>query len=176
MKPRSPLPPRIEPRWDLFPVASVNTGKSKLTVPKGIDSVAYEIGHGKPPKQFQWKPGQTGNPDGGRAHNPAIRALRKLTIELYREVIEVVLTGNMWELEAIENDPETPAIQVGVAKSFRLAITRGDWLMIEQVASRIVGKIPEQLIVESKNLNANINVAIDNEKMKAALKALEEKI
>lgn len=90
------------------------------------------------------KKGQVLNPRGAQAHNPAMRALKKLTIDTYREVIEIAMTGNIARLTELIDDPKTSAVQVGVARCFRKAVTEGDWNLIEQIAARIVGKLPDK--------------------------------
>jgi len=127
-------------------------------------------------KAAQFQKGRSGNPAGARAHNPAIKALRKLTLETYREVIELVLTGNLTELKAMAEDPDTPAVQVGIATAFMKAIKNGDYSVIERIAERIIGKIPDELNINSKNVNANLNAAIDKEKLKAAYAELEKDV
>jgi hypothetical protein len=112
------------------------------------------------------KKGEVRNPNGARTHNPITKALQKLTIETYREVIELVLTGNVDALRDMVKDPKTPAIQVGIATSFMNAIKRGDYGIIERIAERIIGKIPEQLNVNN-NTNMNLNV-LDEERLKKA--------
>jgi hypothetical protein len=52
----------------------------------------------------------------------------------------------------------------------------GDYSTVERIAERIVGKIPDELVVQSRNLNANLNANIENEKVKAALAALEDEV
>lgn len=120
------------------------------------------------------KKGEIRNPEGGRSHNPAIRALRNLTLEQYREVIEKVLTGNVAELQAMIKNPRTTAIQVGVAACFLKAIKDGDFHIIEKIAERIVGKVPDVLNVNSKN--ATVVAKVDQAKLKAALEALEDDV
>ena len=127
-------------------------------------------------KARQWKKGQSGNPNGARAHNHAVKALARLTVATYREVIELVLTGNLTELKAMAENPKTPAIQVGVASAFMKAIKSGDYAVIERIAERIVGKIPDEINVNSKNLNANLNAAVDKELLKKALAELENDV
>lgn len=129
-----------------------------------------------PPEATRFKKGKSGNPEGARAHNPATRALSRLTIETYREVIELVLTGNLEALRKMVEHPNTPAIQVGVATAFMKAIKNGDYAVIERIAERIVGKIPDELKVSSNNLNTNLHTAIDRTKLKAALEQLEAEI
>lgn len=135
----------------------------KGKIPKGLDKHVF-------------KKGQSGNPEGGRAHNPAIKALGKLTLETYREVIELVLKGKLTDLKKMIEDPNTPAIQVGVATAFLKAIKNGDYNVIEQIASRIVGKIPDEINLNSRNVNANLNATIDKVKLKAAYEELEKDV
>lgn len=120
-----------------------------------------------------WKKGESGNPIGSRAHNPATRALKKITLESYREMIELVLTGNLSQLKEIAENPKTPALQVGIATAFMKAIKEGNHEIIERIAERLVGKIPDELNIKSQSLNANLNAEVPLEKVKAALQKLQ---
>lgn len=128
-----------------------------------------------PPKHSQFKKGKSGNPDGARKHNPALKALKNLTLDTYREVIEAVCTGNVELLAnmAKGEDEKMSALQVGVARAFYAAIQKGDYEIIERIAQRIVGKIPDELNVVSKNLNATVAAPIDLVKLKAAMAKLD---
>lgn len=129
-----------------------------------------------PPKAepYKFKPGQSGNPKGRPPLNPIQRALKNLTVETYRDVIQAVCTGNLDNLKAMVEDPSISALQVGVARAFLKAMQAGDYAVIERIAERIVGKIPDELKVSSSNVNANLNATIDKEKLKAALEHLEQ--
>lgn len=130
-----------------------------------------------PPKEHQFKKGKSGNPAGARAHNPITKALKNLTVDTYREIIEVVCTGNLDRLKDIIEDPKTSALQVGIARAFFDAIKKGDYLVIERIAERIVGKIPDELNVVSKNLNANLNSKpIDRKEVVEIVKKLEDSV
>jgi hypothetical protein len=133
------------------------------------ESVAYKVGKGKPPKHSQFKPGNNANPIGAKAHNPAVRALKQITIESYREIIELVMTKNIKTLKEVINHPDTSAVQVGVAKAFLKAIRNGDYGVIERIAERIVGKIPDQL-------NVNSNQKFDPVVLRAAMLELKSSI
>lgn len=111
-----------------------------------------------------FKKGQIGNPKGRPkgSHNIIRQALRELTVDTYREVIETVLKGNTAALQEIINNPDTPVIQVGVAKAFLKAMKAGDYAVIERIAERIVGKIPDEINLISKNLNANVNLPTES--------------
>lgn len=124
----------------------------------------------------KFKPGQSGNPKGRPPLNPIQRALKNLTVETYRDVIQAVCTGNLDNLKAMVDDPKISALQVGVARAFLKAMQAGDYAVIERIAERIVGKIPDELKVSSTNVNANLNASIDKEKLKAALEQLESDV
>lgn len=121
----------------------------------------------------KWKKGQSGNPLGAAKHDPAKRALKQLTLQTYREVIELVLTGNVAALKAMVEHPDTPAIQVGVATSFMKAIKSGDYGIIERIAERIVGEIPKVVKIDSVN---NTNLSINPIELKLALEKLEQDV
>lgn len=128
-------------------------------------------------KKHQFKKGKpSANPEGGRLHNPAIRALSKLTVETYREVIQIVLTGTLADLKAMAENPNTSALQVGIATAFMKAIQSGDYTVIERIAERIVGKIPDELKVTSNNINATLSAAVDMDELKRAYKKIRSDV
>jgi hypothetical protein len=127
-------------------------------------------------KPHQFKPGQSGNPKGRTPLSEKARELRKLTIESYRKVIELVMEGNLLELKALAEDPETSALQVGIATSVMKAIQAGDYIIIERIAERIIGKIPEVLQIDpTSNVNVKISV-IDKDMLKKANEELEKSV
>lgn len=119
------------------------------------------------------KKGQVLNPNGGRAHNPALKALKKLTIESYREIIDLVATGNLDALRAMVKDKNTSALQVGIATAFMKAINSGDYNVIERIAERIIGKIPEHLNL-SGQVDSSVTILDRDMIKKAMLKAQED--
>lgn len=120
-----------------------------------------------PPKHSQFKPGKSGNPSGRPALNPIFKALKNLTVQSYREVIEKVCTGNIDALRIMAEDSKTSALQLGVVKSMIKAIMSGDYATIDRIAERVVGKIPDELNVNSTNTNLN-SEPIDPIKLKEA--------
>ena len=126
-------------------------------------------------KRTQIKKGEVRNPNGGRTHNPAIKAIKRLSQEIFREVVEQVLTGNTQDLIEFINNPNTSAIQVGAAKAFKKAIDNSDWSTIRVMAAELVGKLPDEININSRNVNANIDLD-DRAKVKAVLSKIEEEV
>ena len=101
----------------------------------------YVVGKGKPPIEHRIKPGQVLNPEGGRAHDPEKRALKKLTQEVFKDIVELALTSNITALQAIAKNPETPSVKVGVTTALVKAIQRGDWKTLEGIVARLIGNV-----------------------------------
>lgn len=94
-----------------------------------------------------FKPGQSGNPT-GRPVNPLRKALRKFTIKEYRKAIELAVQGDIEKLERIAMSKTHSVLRVGVARALLKAVRKGDWETFEAIAARIVGKIPDHLVLE----------------------------
>lgn len=131
----------------------------------------------KAAEPYKFKPGQSGNP-GGKIANPIPNALKKLTNQSLVKIIKAIVKGNLDEIKRIAKDPTSSGLEVAIAACFIKAIERGDYNTVEHMLQRIVGKIPDKLLVEStsKNLNANINANIDSEKVRAIIDRLEGEI
>jgi hypothetical protein len=131
-----------------------------------------------PPLHSRFKKGEIRNPEGARAHKkPFDLKLRKLTIDTYREIIELVLSGDRTELVARANNPKTPALEAGIITSVLKAIKNGDYSVIERIAERIIGKIPDVVKVQSLNTNIDgANLPVDMVAVRAAMKKLEEDV
>lgn len=98
-----------------------------------------------------YKPGQSGNPEGGRRHNKELRALRKMTKEQVAEIGELILKGNIKKLQAIVDSAgkmgkknKSVLITWFAAVAIK-AIAKGDARSLDIVLSRIIGKVPESI-------------------------------
>lgn len=90
-----------------------------------------------------FKPGQSGNPN-GRPPLPAdlreARALNKVELE---RVLNKFLFLSQDEIKAMAKNPEAPALEVAVAKVVEMAITHGDDRRLDFLITRLVGNVPK---------------------------------
>lgn len=88
-----------------------------------------------------FKPGNKANPEGARAHDPEKKMLKKITAEVFAEIVELALKNDIIGLTKVAEDKTCPAIKVGVARALMKAIQKGDWKTIEGIIERLVGKV-----------------------------------
>jgi hypothetical protein len=120
------------------------------------------------------KPGEVKNPKGRPILSPEIKELRSLTIDVYREVIQIVMTGTLAELKVMAEDPKTAAFKVGIAVCVMKAIKEGDYATIERISERIIGKIPEVVTVTG-NFTREVT-EIDPVMLRAAMDRLQRDV
>lgn len=94
------------------------------------------------------------NPEGGRVHNPLIKALKNITNDIFREVLETVLISDEQALEELQH-PKQPSLKRLVAKAMENAIRVGDYGLVERIAERLVGPITKSIDINSKSINTN---------------------
>lgn len=105
----------------------------------------------------QWKPGQSGNPNGARAHNKELKRLRNLTTEQVIELGSFLLDHNIIELQAIVNDAvnnpdsEHTSLKIWIAKIVLTAGKKGDAKALDLLLNRIIGKVPDKLNIGDVN-------------------------
>lgn len=123
--------------------------------------------------KHRYKPGESGNPK-GRPKNPIPDALKKMTKQSYRRIIRIAVKGNVDALGEIIENEKSSVLEVAVAKCLVVAIQKGDYGTIEQIVQRIVGKIPDELNVNSKNIT--LTGKLDESKVKAVVEDLEKEV
>lgn len=125
-------------------------------------------------KPFHFKPGQSGNPEGGKKHNPGLRKLKKLQTESYVDLIELVAFKSKADVMEVAKDAAEENLLGTIAQIWMIARARGDYDTIEKILSRVLGKVPDKIDINSKNLT--VTGEIDKEKLKAALAKLEDEV
>jgi hypothetical protein len=106
----------------------------------------------------RFKPGEVSNPEGGRAVNPEMRKIRKLTTEEVVEVGSFLLSNNILALQrmtedALANpDSEHSALKIWIARVVLTGSRKGDAYALEVVLNRLIGKVAEKMNFEGLNL------------------------
>lgn len=110
------------------------------------------------------------NPNGGRTHNPLVKAFIKVEQQHYREALQEVLDGDSKKLNALCKDPSVSSMKKLIAVSMRDAIKNTNFHLLERITERLFGKVPEDI-----NLTAKTKAtSVDKDAVKAALKELKD--
>lgn len=126
-------------------------------------------------KKHQFKPGQSGHPEGRPQLSPEARALKKLTLKRYRKVIKIALTGTYKDLKKFAEDETNSTVELGVARLLIRAINKGDTATFETFTGRIVGKIPDVIEI-SGEISAKHKVKVDVKLAKEMIEKCRSKV
>lgn len=102
---------------------------------------------GKPPKEFQFKKGNPGGP--GRPPGTLSKSLKRLTQEEFSEIAEMVIRGDISDLEIIAKDKKRSALTVLTANALVGAWRRKEFGTVNQILDRIVGRAA--IVVRDEN-------------------------
>jgi hypothetical protein len=115
-------------------------------------------GNPHPPKEYQFKPGKSGNPGGKPVETEEQKRLRRLTKAELAECASWLVKGNIDQIRAIVKDPKASILQVWVASLVIKSIEKGDADSWDKVMNRIVGKVKDELSVEGNAVRVNITL------------------
>lgn len=107
------------------------------------------VGRGNSPNSLKnlkpVQPGEVRNPLGGKTHGPEVKAMRKLTAEFLKQMIEIAASSDVAELTRISNDPKSTVTELMVARCLHKAIKDQDWSLFDRIIERLVGKVPDKV-------------------------------
>jgi Family of unknown function (DUF5681) len=132
-------------------------GRSRSDAPVVVDTAAsgeaYRVGPGRPPREHQFKPGQSGNPKGARRKAPSIapdlkavleRALsKKVTLRQgEKEQIVTMATAGIEQLvnQFAKGDRHARRDVFDLAKKFGVDITAGQGKAIERAQTDLTAE------------------------------------
>lgn len=98
-------------------------------------------------KPHQFKPGHKGGP--GRPPDKLGRELRQLSQDEFREIANMVIRGNLDEVEEIAEDRTQSVVKTMVARSILTAHAKGDFYQFDAILNRIIGKVSQTVTVET---------------------------
>jgi hypothetical protein len=105
----------------------------------------YEVGYGKPPKQYNIKKGQVLNPRGAGAHSSLSKAVKRLTAGQIAELGAHIVTSNLEGLQKVAKDPASSTLQVWIATVAIKGVKTGDMSRLDQLLNRLVGRVKETI-------------------------------
>lgn len=110
-----------------------------------------------------FKKGQSGNPEGGRAHDPVAKAIRKLTSAQLEHVISLLSNKTLAEIKQIAEAKTTDALTVWIAAIIVNGVKKGDVFSMDKLMERILGKVKQDFRVGDPNGQAIVpNTVIVN--------------
>lgn len=87
-----------------------------------------------------FKPGQSGNPNGRPPIPEDIKSARQLNQVEFERTVNSLMEKNKEQLTAILKDPKTPALVMLVARIVRTAMWSADTKRLDFLLNRMVGK------------------------------------
>lgn len=96
-------------------------------------------------KKAQFKKGQSGNPQGGRLHNPEIKRIKGLTQKELIDVATFVLQSSVGQIKTKMKDPKTSVLQGMVLGLALKSMTKGDAASFNALMDRLLGKVREHI-------------------------------
>jgi hypothetical protein len=114
----------------------------KVTKKRKPEQAAHLVAH-------QFKKGQSGNPEGARAHNPFNRAVKQMTSQLFSETIQLVLSTPVDELDKFATDNTLTVMQRIIIKALLRADENESFGALDTIMERVIGKVAEKMEIES---------------------------
>lgn len=121
----------------------------------------------KPPMGKRFEKGNKANPLGAGAHNPILRAVKRMTQAEVAEVGSLLLDGNLEKLAAVKDDRDASVLKVWMCSIAITAIKKGDAQALNALLDRIVGKSKETV-----HITTEVSKLSDDE-LKARIKNLQ---
>ena len=109
---------------------------------------------GSPPKAHRFKKGQSGNPLGGKLHDPAVKAFKNLTKAEMVIVGNMIIKGDIEGIKELAKDPKANVLQAMIASVAARVISKGDMQALDVLLNRLIGKVKDEVLHSGDVLNA----------------------
>lgn len=98
-----------------------------------------------------WKPGESGNPDGLKPMSTEARIFKRMTQAQVAELGTEILSGNVDALRKVVKNPTSTPLQVWFATSVLKGIAKGDVFALDKFLERVVGKVKDKIDLSSSD-------------------------
>lgn len=89
--------------------------------------------------------GVSGNPQGGKLHDPVKRAIKRLTTKELKDLAGLLLDGDTKGLRDVAKDKRSSVIKVMLASVAQKIIDKGDMQALNILLDRLIGKVPQPM-------------------------------
>lgn len=89
--------------------------------------------------------GKSGNPSGRPPLPAELKALRSVTNESIKDIMDLVLDRNIEEVKKIAESKKEPTLKVWLAKGVVVAAATGNMGALDPILNRILGKVPDAI-------------------------------
>ena len=100
----------------------------------------------------QFKPGQSGNPNGMPPIDPEIKEARKFTKARYEGVIHRVMAMSIEEIKAFIATGEGDVLETIIATCLMKSMAKGDVKTLEKFTDRVIGPVTKKLSVNAGSI------------------------
>lgn len=92
-----------------------------------------------------WKKGQSGNPKGSTPSVPELKEFKKLSKAEMVDIGNLVVKGDVSELQKVAKDPTASVLKVMVAACAAKIISKGDVNALDTLLNRLIGKVRDEI-------------------------------
>jgi hypothetical protein len=100
-----------------------------------------------PPKGRPFPPGTSGNPDGGKRHDPVKKRIKKLTSVELEKILNNLLMIDPKNLDAFQKE-DPLLLKTWIASVAATGIKKGDPSALFALLDRLIGKVTDKVQVE----------------------------
>lgn len=118
-----------------------------------------DVGPGRPPREYCFKPGQSGNPGGSSLVDSDMKKFKNLTKKELVDVGNLVIKGDLEALKAIAKRPGATVLQVMLSAVCVKVVQKGDMHSLDILLNRLVGKVKDDIVVTG-NTDARVIVSL----------------
>lgn len=116
----------------------------------------------KPPKEHQFKPGQSGNPNGRAKEPKEIRDARKLTKAEFTKIVTKYLFMSRDQIKEDVHSKDKNMLDLLVGGIVMKAVQKGDDKLATFLLDRVIGKVKDNLELDvSESLHTRIVDALN---------------